>query len=105
MAKPKPPPPPRPQLRAGDVVVLRQSQQDVKGEIITVLEDGRYKVHWLTGSDYRDRVTTVTPEEIRRKPRRRCNVWLTEPVKRPRGEQLVPPDIQTTLRGFLPSST
>ncbi len=29
MAKPKPPPPPRPQLRAGDVVVLRQSQEDV----------------------------------------------------------------------------
>ena len=67
MAKPKPPPPPRPQLRAGDVVVLRQSQEDVEGEIITVLGDGRYKVHWLTGSTYQDRVTTVTTEEIRRK--------------------------------------
>jgi hypothetical protein len=59
MAKPKPPPPPRPQLRAGDVVVLRQSQEDVEGEIITVLGDGRYKVRWLTGSDYQGRVTTV----------------------------------------------
>ena len=58
MAKPKPPPPPRPQWRAGDVVVLRQSQEDVEGEIITVLADGRYKVHWLTGSTYQDRVTT-----------------------------------------------
>jgi hypothetical protein len=67
MAKPKPPPPPRSQLRAGDVVVLRQSQEDVEGEIITVLGDDRYKVHWLTGSNYQDRVTTVTAEEIRRK--------------------------------------
>ena len=67
MAKPKPPPPPRPQLRAGDVVVLLHSQEDVEGEIITVLGDGRYKVHWLTGSNYQDRVTTVTEEEIRRK--------------------------------------
>jgi hypothetical protein len=67
MAKPKPPPPPRLQLRAGDVVVLRQSQQEIEGEITTVFGDGRYKVHWLTGSNYQDRVTTVTAEEIRRK--------------------------------------
>lgn len=67
MAKSKPPPPARPQLRTGDVVVLRQSQEHVEGEIITVLGDGRYKVHWLTGSNHRDRVTTVTAEEIRRK--------------------------------------
>jgi hypothetical protein len=67
MAKPKPPPPPRPQLRAGDVVVLLQSQQTVEGEIITDLGAGRYKVHWLTGSNYQDRVTTVTAEDIRRK--------------------------------------
>jgi len=67
MAKPKPPPPPRPQLRAGDVVVLLHSQEDVEGEISTVLGGGRYKVHWLTGSNYQDRVTTVTAEEIRRK--------------------------------------
>jgi hypothetical protein len=66
MAKPKAPPPP-PQLRAGDVVMLRQSQEHVEGEIITVLGDGRYKVHWLTGSNYRDRVTTVTTEEVRKK--------------------------------------
>src|SRR5882672_3420081 len=50
MAKPKPPPPPRPQLRAGDVVGLRQSQEDVEGEIIAVLMAGRYKVRWLTGA-------------------------------------------------------
>jgi hypothetical protein len=67
MAKPKPPPPPRPQLRAGDVVVLRQSQEYGEGEIITVLVDGRYKVHWLTGSAYQNRVTTVTTEEVRKK--------------------------------------
>ena len=63
----KPSPPPRPQLRAGDVVVLRQSQEYVEGEIITVLVDGRYKVRWLTGSDYQSRVTTVTTEEVRKK--------------------------------------
>ena len=67
MAKPKPPLPPRPQLRAGDVVVLRQSQEDVEGEITTVLGDGRYKVHGLTGSNYQNRVTTVTTEEVRKK--------------------------------------
>ena len=66
MAKPKPPPP-RPQLRAGDVVTLRQSQEYVEGEIIAVLVDGRYKVRWLTGSDYQNRVTTVTTEELRKK--------------------------------------
>jgi len=66
MAK-KPSPPPRPQLRAGDVVVLRQSQEHVEGEIITVLGDGRYKVRWRTGSDYQGRVTTVTTEDVRKK--------------------------------------
>jgi hypothetical protein len=66
MARPKPPPP-RPQLRAGDVVVLRQSQESIEGEIIAVLADGRYKVRWLTGPDYQNRVTTVTTEEIRKK--------------------------------------
>jgi hypothetical protein len=43
----KPSPPSRPQLRAGDVVVLRQSQEYVEGEIITVLADGRCKVRAL----------------------------------------------------------
>jgi len=46
--------------------VLRQSQEYVEGEIITVLADGRYKVRWLT-SNYQNRVTTVTMEEVRKK--------------------------------------
>jgi len=54
-------------LRAGDVAVLRQSQEHVEGEIITVLVDDRYKVRWLTVSDYQNRVSTVATEEIRRK--------------------------------------
>jgi hypothetical protein len=66
MARPKPPPP-RPQLRAGDVVVLRQSQDAVEGEIIAVLTDGHYEVRWLTGVDYQHRVTTVTMAEVRKK--------------------------------------
>jgi hypothetical protein len=65
MAKPKPPA--RPQLRAGDVVVLRQSGECVEGEIITILADGRYQVRWLTGLAYRDRITTVTIDEIHKK--------------------------------------
>jgi hypothetical protein len=65
MAKPKPPPPPQP--RAGDVVVLRQSQDYVEGEIITVLGGGRYRVKWETGADHRGRITTVTAAEIARK--------------------------------------
>ncbi len=31
------------------------------------MSDGRYKVKWATGVDYRDRVTTVTAAEIRKK--------------------------------------
>jgi hypothetical protein len=65
MAKRKPLPPPQP--RAGDVVVLCQSQEYVEGEIITVLGAGRYRVKWATGADYRDRITTVTVDEIRKK--------------------------------------
>lgn len=57
----------RPQPRAGDVVVLRRSQEYVEGEVITVLGEGRYKVKWATGVDYRDRITTVTADEIRKK--------------------------------------
>jgi hypothetical protein len=47
--------------------VLLQSQQTVEGEIIMVLGAGRYKVRWLTGSEYQNRVTTVTTEEVRKK--------------------------------------
>ena len=67
MAKQKPPPRPPPQPRAGDVVVLRQSQEYVEGEIIALLADGRYKVKWLTGIAFRDRITTVMADEIRKK--------------------------------------
>jgi translation initiation factor IF-1 len=47
--------------------VLRQSQEYVEGEIITVLGGGRYRVKWETGVDHRDRITTVTAEELRKK--------------------------------------
>lgn len=59
MAKPKPPA--RPQLRAGDVVVQRQSGEHVEGEIIAIVADGRYKVRWLTGLAYRDRIAPPSP--------------------------------------------
>jgi hypothetical protein len=55
-------------LRAGDVVVLRASQEYIVGEIIAVLAESGYKVKWTTGLGYRDRVTTVTADEVRKKP-------------------------------------
>lgn len=58
---------PGPRLRAGDVVVLRESQEYVEGEVIAVLAESRYKVKWTSGLGYRDRVTTVTAEEVRKK--------------------------------------
>jgi len=60
--------PPRPRLRAGDVVALLGREEYVEGEVIAVLADGRYKVKWTIGLAYRDRVTTVTADEIRKKP-------------------------------------
>ena len=61
-------PRPRASIRTGDVVVLLRSPEDTEGEVIVTMSDGRYKVRWATGLDYRDRVTTVTAEEIRKKP-------------------------------------
>ena len=61
------PTPPSPRLRAGDVVILRESQEGVEGEVITVLSESRYKVRWISGAGYRDRVTTVTVDEVRKK--------------------------------------
>ena len=57
---------PRASIRTGDVVVLLGSL-DTEGEVIVTMSDGRYKVKWATGVDYRDRVTTVTAAEIRKK--------------------------------------
>ncbi len=58
---------PGPRLRAGDVVVLREGQEHVEGEVIAVLVDSRYKVRWTSGLDYRDRVTTITADQVRKK--------------------------------------
>jgi len=60
--------PPRPRLRAGDVVVLLESEEYVEGEVIALLAEGRCKVKWTTGFGYRDRVTSVTEDEVRKKP-------------------------------------
>ncbi len=58
---------PGPRLRAGDVVLLRELQERVEGEVIAVLAESRYKVRWLSGLGYRDRVTTVTADQVRKK--------------------------------------
>jgi hypothetical protein len=64
-----PPPTPRPlgSIRTGDVVVLLGSSEHTEGEVIVTMSDGRYKVRWATGPDHRDRITTVTAGEIRKK--------------------------------------
>lgn len=62
-----PTPRPRPSIRTGDVVVLLRSPADTEGEVIVTMSDGRYKVKWATGPGYRDRITTVAAEEIRKK--------------------------------------
>jgi hypothetical protein len=54
-------------IRTGDVVVLLRSSEDTEGEVIVTMSDGRYKVKWATGLEYRDRITTVTAGEIRKK--------------------------------------
>jgi hypothetical protein len=63
-----PPRTPRPlaSIRTGDVVVLLGSPEDTEGEVIVTMSNGRYKVRWVTGRD-RDRITTVTAGEIRKK--------------------------------------
>jgi hypothetical protein len=60
-------PRPHASIRTGDVVVLLRSPKDTEGEVIVTMSDGRYKVKWVTGLDYRDRITTVTDGEIRKK--------------------------------------
>jgi len=39
----------------------------VEGEVITVLSESRYKVKWTLGLGYRDRVTTVAADQVRKK--------------------------------------
>ena len=49
------------------MVVLLGSSEHTEGEVIVTMSDGRYKVRWATGPDHRDRITTVTAGEIRKK--------------------------------------
>ncbi|MGH7348651.1 MAG: hypothetical protein ACREI6_01445 [Candidatus Rokuibacteriota bacterium] len=49
------------------MVVLSGSQEYIEGEVIAVLTGARYRVKWTTGLDHRDRVTTVTADEVRKK--------------------------------------
>lgn len=54
-------------LRTGDLVVLLHGLEHTEGYIIATLAAGRYKVKWVTGVAFRDRITTVTADEIRKK--------------------------------------
>jgi len=51
------------------LIVLRNGREPTEGCIIATLPGGQYqyKVKWVTGLGYRDRITTVTADEIRRK--------------------------------------
>ena len=57
----------RTRLRAGDVVVLRGNAEYIEGEVIAVLAEAGYRVKWTTGLGYRDRITTVTADAVRKK--------------------------------------
>jgi hypothetical protein len=59
-------PPQRSAIRMGDVVVLLGSSEPTEGEVIVTLSDGRYRVKWITGMGYRDRITIVAADEIRK---------------------------------------
>ena len=59
-------PPPHSSIRTGDLIVLRNGREDTEGYIIATLPDGQYKVERVTGLGYRDRIATVTADEIRR---------------------------------------
>ena len=60
-------PPPHAPIRTGDLVVLLHDLEHIEGYIIATVAAGRYKVKWVTGLAYRDRITTVTADEIRKK--------------------------------------
>jgi hypothetical protein len=60
-------PPQHSSIRTGDVVVLLRNFEHTEGEVIIILPDGQYKVKWATGVGYRDRITTVAADEIRKK--------------------------------------
>ena len=59
-------PPPQSSIRTGDLVVLLHGLEPTEGYVIATLTAGRYKVKWVTSVAYRDRITTVTADEIRK---------------------------------------
>lgn len=61
------PPPPHSSIRAGELIVLRNAREHTEGYIIATLPGGQCTVKWVTGLGYRDRITTVTADEIRKK--------------------------------------
>ena len=54
-------------IRTGDLVVLAGGAEPIEGEVIATLAQSRYKVRWLTGPAFRDRITTVMASEIHKK--------------------------------------
>jgi len=49
------------------LVVLLNSLEHTERYVIATLATGRYRVKWMTGVAYGDRITTVTADEIRKK--------------------------------------
>jgi len=60
-------PPPHSSIKTGDLVVLLNGLEHTEGYVIATLATGRYRVKWMTGVAYGDRITTVTADEIRKK--------------------------------------
>ena len=52
----------------GDRVVLKESYENVEGQIILVLKDHMYKAAWDSGLTYKAKTTIISGNAIRRMP-------------------------------------
>ena len=54
-------------FQKGDRVVLKESDENVEGQIILVLKDHMYKVAWDSGLTYKGKTTIISGNAIRKK--------------------------------------
>jgi hypothetical protein len=55
-------------FQKGDRVVLKESYENVEGQIVLVLKDHMYKVAWDSGLTYKGKTTIISSNAIRKKP-------------------------------------
>ncbi len=54
-------------FQKGDRVVLKESYENVEGQIIGMLKDNMYKVAWDSGLTYKGKTMIVSGNAIRKK--------------------------------------